>query len=361
MKILYISKSYSTHDYQFLSALSGTHHEVYFARLVGSPSFEKPIPTSVKQVFVKTLIVGELKPPHLIYLLPKIDEIISAVDPDLVQAGDLLSGAFLAVETCASKNIPVISMSWGRDILYDSIHSTLSLWLVKQSLLGSDALICDSQIIEKEARKYLKFTTSDFFIQFPWGVNLEKFSFKPKQPGKHTIVLSTRSWEPIYGTLTILRVFHWAHRINKNIRLILLGDGSLRGSVENYIQLNGLSEVVYRPGTIPHDSLPKFYHASDIYISASLTDGTSVSLLEAMACGTLPVVSELPGNREWLNYDHPHVDKPEEFAKELLELAELSPTNRHLKATLYRKIVEKRADWKSNIQILFNAYKRFGR
>jgi glycosyltransferase involved in cell wall biosynthesis len=39
---------------------------------------------------------------------------------------------------------------------------------------------------------------------------------------------------------------------------------------------------------------------ADLYLSASLSDSTSVSLLEAMASGAVPVVSDLEGNREWV-------------------------------------------------------------
>jgi glycosyltransferase involved in cell wall biosynthesis len=40
--------------------------------------------------------------------------------------------------------------------------------------------------------------------------------------------------------------------------------------------------------------------AHDVYVSASLWDGASISLMEAMACGVFPVVSDIPANREWL-------------------------------------------------------------
>jgi glycosyltransferase involved in cell wall biosynthesis len=38
-----------------------------------------------------------------------------------------------------------------------------------------------------------------------------------------------------------------------------------------------------------------------IYVSVPSSDGTSVTLLEAMAAGAYPVVSDLPGNREWVD------------------------------------------------------------
>ena len=39
---------------------------------------------------------------------------------------------------------------------------------------------------------------------------------------------------------------------------------------------------------------------ADVYLSASLSDSTSVSLLEAMAAGAVPVVSDIEGNRDWV-------------------------------------------------------------
>ena len=39
---------------------------------------------------------------------------------------------------------------------------------------------------------------------------------------------------------------------------------------------------------------------ADIYVSTSLYDGTSVSLLEAMGSGAFPIVTDIPANREWI-------------------------------------------------------------
>jgi glycosyltransferase involved in cell wall biosynthesis len=44
----------------------------------------------------------------------------------------------------------------------------------------------------------------------------------------------------------------------------------------------------------------QYLTAADIYVSTPFIDTTSVSLLEAMACGLAPVVTDIPGNREWI-------------------------------------------------------------
>jgi glycosyltransferase involved in cell wall biosynthesis len=62
----------------------------------------------------------------------------------------------------------------------------------------------------------------------------------------------------------------------------------------------GLENYVTFTGILEHGELPKLLRSADIYISASLGDGTSVSLLEAMATGLLPVVSNIDANTPWV-------------------------------------------------------------
>jgi glycosyltransferase involved in cell wall biosynthesis len=49
-----------------------------------------------------------------------------------------------------------------------------------------------------------------------------------------------------------------------------------------------------------HEEMPRLLSGTDIYVSTSLDDGTSISLLEAMASGAFPIVSDIPSNREWI-------------------------------------------------------------
>jgi glycosyltransferase involved in cell wall biosynthesis len=47
-------------------------------------------------------------------------------------------------------------------------------------------------------------------------------------------------------------------------------------------------------------ALARSYHRAAVFASVPESDGTSVSLLEAMAAGCVPVLSDLPANREWV-------------------------------------------------------------
>ena len=62
----------------------------------------------------------------------------------------------------------------------------------------------------------------------------------------------------------------------------------------------GLASFIHAPGRVNNDLLPQYLCLANLYLSSALSDGTSVSLLEAMACGLPVVVTKGYGNLEWV-------------------------------------------------------------
>jgi glycosyltransferase involved in cell wall biosynthesis len=86
-----------------------------------------------------------------------------------------------------------------------------------------------------------------------------------------------------------------------SLTLIVVGDGPLR---ENLVQLQKSLEIksnVIWLGRQPISEVGRWLREADFYVSFPETEGISSSLLEAMACGCYPVVTNLPGNREWIS------------------------------------------------------------
>lgn len=77
--------------------------------------------------------------------------------------------------------------------------------------------------------------------------------------------------------------------------LILVGDGSERRELELLASGLGVAERVRFLGW--RDDAEQLYHAFDIFTMTSRSEGTSISLLEAMAAGTCPIVTDVGGNR----------------------------------------------------------------
>ena len=84
---------------------------------------------------------------------------------------------------------------------------------------------------------------------------------------------------------------YWAAAIKPEdkIKLIIFGDGPCRPELEEQAARLGIADMVIFTGAVPNHELPPYYAGCDLYVTASLSDTNSISMLEAMATG-LPVV-----------------------------------------------------------------------
>ena len=366
MRILYFSRDYTTHDRRFLLKLAESQHEVWFLRLEddGIPYEKRPLPDRIHLVNWRG---GKQRANTLgawLHLMPHLESVLEQVHPDLVHAGPVQSCGFMIALTGFR---PFLVMSWGSDILVDADQDEMWRWMTRYTLNRSDMLLCDCQAVRVKVQQLVPYP-DERIVQFPWGIDLHRFC-----PGVDSlklrtrmgwedgfVILSTRSWEQIYGIDVLLDAFRRAHGLNPRLRLVLLGDGSLASSIEQSITNHDLDDVVYRPGMVSHERLPDYFRAADLYLSCAHSDGTSISLLEAMATGLPVVVTDGLGNREWVMPGESGWLAPpgnsEVFAQLLLLTAGLDTIEREQIYRRNRQIAEERADWDMNFARLLEAY-----
>jgi glycosyltransferase involved in cell wall biosynthesis len=80
--------------------------------------------------------------------------------------------------------------------------------------------------------------------------------------------------------------------------LLIVGEGPERARLAALIERFGLGDRVRLLGAQPHAQLPALYGAADALVLASSREGWANVLLEAMACGTPVIASNIPGNPE---------------------------------------------------------------
>ena len=181
------------------------------------------------------------------------------------------------------------------------------------------------------------------------------------------VLLSLRSWEPLYGVDLLVRAFCRAADELPELRLLLLGNGSQAGQIHQQVQSRGLVERVYFGGQVKNDDLPDIYRAADLYLSASHSDGSSVSLMEALACGVPCLVSDIAGNREWLEAHSAgwlFKDGDEDALVAGIRRAVAERTTLAQRSAAARRLAEERADWNKNLARLLEGYQmalRLGR
>jgi glycosyltransferase involved in cell wall biosynthesis len=113
-------------------------------------------------------------------------------------------------------------------------------------------------------------------------------------------VVSNRNLIPIYNVSLLVRAIPIIIREEPGIKFIIAGDGTEKEALKGEAKELNISAHVMFLGRIPHEVMPDLLSGADIYVSTSLYDGTSVSLLEAMGTGCFPVVSDIPANKEWI-------------------------------------------------------------
>jgi len=81
-------------------------------------------------------------------------------------------------------------------------------------------------------------------------------------------------------------------------RLLIVGEGPERDSLQKLAKSLSVADRISFLGSMPQNALPSIYAAADVLILASRHEGWPNVLLEAMACGTPVVVSDIPGMSE---------------------------------------------------------------
>lgn len=361
MRILYFTRADSVHDQRFLAALSESGHQGFVLRL--NPG-EHPTPEGVTALEWAG-VEGLLAEKDIPRLTNQLSELLSFVQPDLVHAGPLHDLAFLTARTGFK---PLLSMSWGFDLMHDTLVNPDAAEKARFALGHSARLITDAHCSAAQAVR-LGFDHEKICI-FPWGVDLAYFApaasrvrgtvWRERQGwGDKRVLFCLRSWEPNYGVDVLVRAFGEASKQDADLRLILLGDGSQRNQILKMIEEEQIGDLVYLGGRVPNLDLLSFYGASDLYVTPSHVDGSSVSLMEAMACGLPTIASDIPANVEWVANGQTGWLFPDGNARSLSELL-VQTASFDLKTTgrRARQKAEKHADWQRGKQLLFRCWEQ---
>lgn len=359
MRILYFSRNYTPHDFRFLNALSKTEHEVFFLQLEANHRQveDRPVPENVRQI----LWAGgkrEFRWRDVPRLTLDLRRIIKTLRPDLIHAGPVQTCAFLVALSGFRR---LLTMSWGYDLVIEADKNAWMRWVTRYTLRRSAFFTSDANVSREKAIAFgMK---PERTVVFPWGVDLQYFtpkSFKRSNMRAFTLFCS-RAWEAIYGVDVLAKAFVKVASVNPEVNLILLGGGSQGNHLRQILMKGGVMERVHFGGHVSQRDLPRWYHMADLYISPSHVDGTSVTLLEALACGLPCLVSDIPGNKEWIEdgvngWTFRDGDADDLAEKILLAIKKRREFKRI--GELARKTAEERADWMKNFGKLLETYEK---
>jgi glycosyltransferase involved in cell wall biosynthesis len=289
--------------------------------------------------------------------------LIGRIHADLV-IGNGVSGTNPYGFCCAFSGYhPFIVLVWGSDVLIEARDSLFFRMIARFVLRKADGVIVDSEI---KTRAVVELGCQKSKIRsFPWGIDLELFGTHVegtsvrKQLGweRNKIVISTRNHVAIYGIEYLIRAIPAVVKAVPEARFMIMGEGPSTELLKKMTEALGITGYTRFMGRVPNHHLSRYLRAADVYVSTSLSDGASVSLLESMACGLPAVVSDIPGNREWVqngkNGFLVPVENSKVLAEKLIVLLKNDKT-RESAGIANLELAKTKANWKQNANRLYN-------
>ncbi|MFN8342250.1 MAG: glycosyltransferase [Cyclobacteriaceae bacterium] len=301
MKLLLLSDINSTHTQKWVLGLATLGVEVYvFSFNRATYQWFKDVPNVTVVYQAEEQISGRstLEKLKYVFVLGKLKNVIRRIKPDIVHAHYASSYGLLGA---LSGFHPLIVSVWGSDVYDFPKKSPLHEQILRRNLRMADHIFSTSRIMRDETRKY----TNKHIEVTPFGVDTEVF--KPMKVDsifpKNTLVVGVvKALEAKYGTTHLIRAFAEVRRMRPEfqLRLLLVGGGSMEADLKNLVEGLGIGKDVVFTGPIPFDKVPVYHCMIDIFVSVSTDDSESfgVSAVESCASGKAVIVSRIGGLKE---------------------------------------------------------------
>jgi glycosyltransferase involved in cell wall biosynthesis len=246
---------------------------------------------SIQRVFPPTSMIA-----RLMYSARALRRITRERRADAVLT---LYGGSLAATAYLSGIRPYVVYVVGSDVL-------LANWLQKRvtrvTLTGAQDVVANGEYLAAKTRELVpSANVTSLYI----GVDIDHLPFSERRDASPRFVC-TRGFLPVYDNATIIRAFGNLRSIPTDLTVSFVSSGPLLPEsvalANQVIAPNWRDRMVFGGGVSDTD-LKSALESSCYYLSASLSDGASSSLLEAMACGLFPILSDIPANCEWVTHE----------------------------------------------------------
>lgn len=363
LKICYIADANSVHTKRWLKYFVNRGHKIH---LIPLADYNKKISGVIyHNLKIKFKTIPKLQ---IIEKAIRSKKLIKRISPDIIHGHYVPGGGYLSY---LSGFKPLIVTAWGSDIYSYRKQTLIRRILTKRTLQNADLITVDSNDLRSKAIKLGASEEKSYIIQF--GVDTKLFhpghnvsSLKRKLEIKddEKVIFSPRMMKPIYNIDNIVRTFKLLRKNFSNLKLILKSylekDEGYKKYIETLVKKLGVREQTIFLGEIEYSTMAKLYNLSDVIVSISSTDGTPMSVLEAMACGCNIVASNIPSLQEWIkdgwNGYLVNVEDPEEISRKIEKCLFIKFDEHQKIIDRNLNIIKEKADYYSNMKRMEELY-----
>ena len=227
--------------------------------------------------------------------------VLDGIAPDIFHAHFVVEHGFYGALVGVH---PYVVTAWGSDILVEPGRDPLSRQIAKWTLRRADLVTSNNRYMADRivalgvARSKVEVVTlgADAYFGERWA---DSVNVAGRNEGDAPIILSTRAHEALYNIASILDAYASVVRLRPGARLIVAHSGSLTDQLR--AQAATIGGDIEFTGTVGAERLRDLMTSAEVFVSVPSSDGTSVALLQAMAAGAFPIVSDLESQREWID------------------------------------------------------------
>jgi glycosyltransferase involved in cell wall biosynthesis len=248
-----------------------------------------------------------LGPLSLPFYRSQFENLVCQVKPDLVHGLRIPFEGMLA--SYAAFEIPLLISIWGNDLTFHAKGSPLMARCTRNTLRSAKGLLADATRDIRLGREW-GFNASSPALVVPGGggVDLQAISkvkkdrqpFKDWLPSDRPLVINPRGFRP--GSVRNDTFFQAVPLVLAKKPDVVFACAAMQGQseAEDWLKKLDITGNVHLLPYLPQSSLWNLFKLADLSISVSEHDGTPNSLLEAMACGCLPIAGDIESIREWI-------------------------------------------------------------
>lgn len=241
----------------------------------------------------------------------QLRRVVTAMQPDLIHALRIPCEGIMAAAACPP-NVPLAVSIWGNDLTFVASTNPLIARATRKVLMRTDLLYADCQRdLDLAGAWGLRPNASKSLLPGGGGIDLKNFSpsSRPSSssdcwPAKFDdrIILNTRGLGPWVRNDTLLKALSiLAPSIDSRARIVFVRAAHGR-TLRDDIACHPLHDKITVTDQLTPAEMAQIFLQSEISVSITDCDGTPNSLLEAMAAGVIPVCSDLPSIREWIEH-----------------------------------------------------------
>lgn len=281
--------------------------------------------------------------------VPAIRSFAAGFAPDVVHAHFASSYGVLAMLAGLE---PRVTTAWGSDVLLLGERGPALRAVVGRALRSSRLLTFDaSEVGDALARLAPGVPSAELVFGPP-----ARWCALPRSDDRS--VLSPRLPEPLYGIPTILRAF--ARADLEGWSLDVLTSGRPVDELRSLAHELGIGDRTRWWPRLDHEQVAERFGSAEVFCSIPRSDATASSLLEGMACGSFPIVTDLQANRRWIDEGANGLLVPfgdEQALARALVQATSAPELRARAAAANRARIDGEITWEAAVRRMLELYR----